>query len=689
MTWRGDSATLILSKNTAPEVFSWNLFFVSRCFCCIVEEGRKQPKADGKIGGGVIMAFLCNRRSLKVCPRTGKTIGQVRKYGFVWWLFPITGLVALVWFLIRVIPKPSRATYPCQRVAFPIASGFIIWLTGILGSVVAFHRAKAAMAKARYAVAAVSIVVSVALVWFSMSATFDKTAKAVVRPAQPANSPMGTAVGVNPGRVAWIWDANATDWVYTNQEQTEHWYEPEHTDQAVVSEMLSKALRAYTGKSTDYAAWDAMFRYFNQQRGKGDVGYQPGEKIGIKINNTLCCLSDPCTMDKNSTNPWWHPNYMNYIDNSPQLTIALLKQLTDVVGVAPGDISIGDPGKIIPNYWYDMVEPNCPGVVYVSVVGGMGRTQSTWSTVEFNWSDPCAAHFPADMEQDYIPTCFADANYFINFPVLKSHDSGGVTICGKNHYGSLIRNPDGTMSYELPGTDKNKRYNMHATLPGGADPWPPTPGLGHYRCLVDLMGHRELGGKTVLCLVDALFAAETWEAHPSKWTIAPFNNDYNDWPSSIFVSQDQVAADSVGFDFLLAQWPKDPGANMSGSDDYLHEAALANDPCSGAFYDPEGDGTRLASLGVHEHWNNVTAKKYTRNLGTGAGIELVNALPGYADLDGDNYVDFNDFAVFAAAWRSTTGSPNWNADCDISMPSDGVIDELDLAIFCDNWLAEL
>jgi hypothetical protein len=31
----------------------------------------------------------------------------------------------------------------------------------------------------------------------------------------------------------------------------------------------------------------------------------------------------------------------------------------------------------------------------------------------------------------------------------------------------------------------------------------------------------------------------------------------------------------------------------------------------------------LQSLGVHEHWNNSTDKQYSRNLGTGAGIELV------------------------------------------------------------------
>ena len=40
------------------------------------------------------------------------------------WLCAVTGLAALVWFLLRVIPKPSRAAYPCQRAAAPLASGF-------------------------------------------------------------------------------------------------------------------------------------------------------------------------------------------------------------------------------------------------------------------------------------------------------------------------------------------------------------------------------------------------------------------------------------------------------------------------------------------------------------------------------------------------------------------------------------
>lgn len=52
---------------------------------------------------------------------------------------------------------------------------------------------------------------------------------------------------------------------------------------------------------------------------------------------------------------------------------------------------------------------------------------------------------------------------------------------------------------------------------------------------------------------------------------------------------------------------------------------MADKPPSGTFYDPDHEGniSRLASQGVYEHWNNPVDKKYSRNLGTGKGIELV------------------------------------------------------------------
>jgi hypothetical protein len=606
------------------------------------------------------MQFSHKKHTSSVCPKTGKPVESKGKYHWLKWLFPITGLLALIWFLIRVIPKPSRATYPCQRVAFPLASGFVVWLLSLVGSAAAYRKAKRSFAQARYVLAAICIVVSVGFIWMASNSTAEKITYGAEDP-RPANAPIGVAKGIHPGRVAWIHDANATNWAGGHPP---YWYSDTCINQQVVNEMLSKALRTLSGKSNDYAAWDAIFRNFNQHRGKGNVGYTAGEKIAIKINWVLC--NDTVHMEKTG--------YIDDIDNSPQLAMALLKQLTDVAGVDPCDICIGDPSRVMPNYWYNMVEPNCPGVVYLTKGGyaGSGRTTVTYDySAPFYWSDPCAAHWTGVTNQDYIPTHFSQATYFIDFAVLKSHNDAGITVCGKNHYGSLIRSPADAGYFNMHWTRATER-----------------PGMGHYRAIVDFLGHPKLGGKTLLCLIDGLYAGRSWDAEPIKWQMAPFNND---WPSSIFLSQDPVAVDSVAFDFMYNEWDADPSTingfpHMSGAHDYLHEAALAFDPPSDANYDPNHDGGLKESLGVHEHWNNATDKQYSRNLGTGNGIELVTSAPGNADIDTDGFVDFKDFAILAAAWFSEPGDDNWNAACDISMSKDNIIDEYDLAVFCDNWL---
>ena len=73
----------------------------------------------------------------------------------------VTGMGALLWFLIRVIPKPSRATYPCQRVVFPLASSFVVWLIGLIGTAVAFHKAKYYFVRSRYVIGAICIAVGI------------------------------------------------------------------------------------------------------------------------------------------------------------------------------------------------------------------------------------------------------------------------------------------------------------------------------------------------------------------------------------------------------------------------------------------------------------------------------------------------------------------------------------------------
>ncbi len=542
------------------------------------------------------MLSLRKERKPFVCPKTGKPLRQKRERRWLTWLFPIGGLFALLWFLFRVLPKPSRATYPCQRLAFPIASGFIIWLAGAIGSVTAIRRAKRCFAQSRYVLCVMLIAISIGVVWLAQSITIEEALYA----EEPAsNAPIGVAKGIHPGRVVWVHDPDATDW---DGPGDGHWWESNHTSQAVVDQMMSRVIQALSGEDSDAAAWDMLIKHFNKTHGRGDVGYKSGEKIIIKVNFVGCIRvwsQRPVTSVED-----YNLRSRDYMHTSPQMIIALLRQLVNEVGVKQIDITVGDTLCYFPNEFYAMCHKEFPNVRYLELLGIFGRTAAKHSSVPFYWSAPDAK----GKETDYIPESYVQADYMINLANLKSHnDMAGITLCAKNHYGSLIRKPARIASH----------YDMHKDLPFN------TPGMGHYRPLVDLMGHKSLGGKTLLYLIDGLYAGKhAKERAPRKWNLQPFNGD---WTSSLFASQDPVAIDAVGFDFLWAEW--DDAPHRSGTNDYLIEAAMADNPPSGTFYDPDhkGNVTRLTSLGVYEHWNNPKEKQYSRNLGTGDGIELVKS----------------------------------------------------------------
>ena len=198
-----------------------------------------------------------------------------------------------------------------------------------------------------------------------------------------------------------------------------------------------------------------------------------------------------------------------------------------------------------------------------------------------------------------LDTTVVEAAYLIDAAILKGHVSSGFSLCAKNLFGALSIDPDW-------------HKNAHDGFPHNRD------GSASYSAFVDFLGHKDLGEKTILFLIDGLYANDSADPPPSrKWKMTPFNGA---WPSSIFMSLDGVAIDSVGFDFLTSEWTNLP--DIANADNYLREAALANDPPSKTLYDPERDGIRCRSLGVFEHWTNGTEKKYSRNLGRAHGIEL-------------------------------------------------------------------
>ena len=113
--------------------------------------------------------------------------------------------------------------------------------------------------------------------------------------------------------------------------------------------------------------------------------------------------------------------------------------------------------------------------------------------------------------------------------------------------------------------------------------WTPSPlhnygqrsnAMGSYNCLVNLNGHRHLSGKTLLYFIDGLYPARNQSNDVIRW-----QSFGDDWTSSLFASQDPIAIDSVALDFLRNE-PRN--TDVTGNpDNYLHEAAFADDPPSG------------------------------------------------------------------------------------------------------------
>lgn len=513
---------------------------------------------------------------------TVRLVAWSRKHPLLIWLLPIVGLLSLVWFLIRVVPKPSRATYPCQRLAAPLASGFVIWIAGLLGSTLVYRRAQRLLQKRRHLFAAILAASAVVILWTSMSITNSRSSYAeVFTPTEPANSPIGTARGIHPGRVVWIRDPDATSWDGSKGS----WWDDDNTDQKTVDTMVSEAVQQLTGESSDANAWEALFKYFNKSKGFGDVGYRKPEKIAIKINMNQDRRGD------------WKSNVGN---PSPHVTYSLVDQLVNKAGVPGSAITLFDATRYIGDPIYNKIRNN-PNPEFQKVNFVVTPDTAKDGRLAAAYDADHSLHTKAGTV--YLPQCVTGSKYLINLALMRAHTLFGMTLCGKNHFGTTyFPNDRGWSPSPLHKYGSRK------------DP------MGSYNCLVNLNGHKHLDGKTFLYMIDALYPARNQTSEVIRF--ASFDND---WFSSILMSQDLVAIDSVGLDLLRNEQALNPNVVdvVGNPDNYLHEAARANNPPSGTAYDPEEDGTVLESLGVHEHWNNPEQMKYSRNLGTGEGIELV------------------------------------------------------------------
>jgi hypothetical protein len=363
--------------------------------------------------------FIKNRMQKMVTPKSA---------------FIFAGLASTIWFILRVIPKPTRATYPCMRAAAPIMSSFIIWSLSIFGMGVFYKKAKTSFSKSKYVVSGLFVLAFLA----TMAMFQGQNAKNIfARPAVPGvNAVVGTAKGIFPGRVAWTYNANAAKWTGSGN------FWASGNSQADYNSSFTAGIKSLSGGSDDATSWDLMFKWFNGTHGRTGTGYVAGDKIAIKINQNNTAYSGTGGSGMNA---------------NPYACVAIVASLVNA-GVPQIDIWIGDPSRAVTDNIFNLIHTAYPDVNVVDYFGNNGRKTTGTTTGDYP-------------QYNKISSCFATARYLVSLPILKGHPGQYFSFGAKNWFGvgaisnNYVNNPHPS------STDFEATYMTHANIGGKVILW--------------------------------------------------------------------------------------------------------------------------------------------------------------------------------------------------------------------------
>ena len=363
---------------------------------------------------------------LKLIGKPGKIREWMRDHYFSPRLiFILLGIFSTVWFLARVIPKPSRATYPCMRAAAPFISGLIIYLLSVAGLTFASRKLKRKVINVRYI--STFLLMFGVLVIFAINplTNFSTSIRKVTwkeGPDDAPNQPIGKGVGVNPGRVIWAWDTTAT-----NRDCKTYHFLRENYEQDVIYRMFNESVKSLAGKSDVSKSWDVLFRNFNKRKRNIDKGYTQGEKIFIKVNQTSG--RGRLKVSERAKGNYTVPvrDGLGICETTPSIVLSILRQLINECGIDQANIAVADPQNPTLGHNYEAWAAEFPDVKYVDrTFGTFGRTliYPTKNDLLF-YSDK----YQTDKLYDVIE----NADYMINVANFKPHTGTGITLNTEFH----------------------------------------------------------------------------------------------------------------------------------------------------------------------------------------------------------------------------------------------------------------
>ncbi len=128
--------------------------------------------------------------SITQCPKsrkvflTGHPLSSLPR-----WLLLVLGFFALIWFLIRVLPKPSRISYPCQLACVPLAAFFFIWFSAVFASVLSQKKSRSTWKKVYSGFALACAFMAISLAQSSPSSVNEAPLDLSIAPRESRKTP--------------------------------------------------------------------------------------------------------------------------------------------------------------------------------------------------------------------------------------------------------------------------------------------------------------------------------------------------------------------------------------------------------------------------------------------------------------------------------------------------------------------
>ncbi|UCE96488.1 MAG: DUF362 domain-containing protein [Candidatus Bathyarchaeota archaeon] len=299
---------------------------------------------------------------------------------------------SMFWFAVRVIPKPSRIMYPCQRTTLTL----IFVRVGIGISAVCITLTEFAQKRV---VKALIILLLVAEIAFPVIVVGYYSVRYSI---------------ISQGRIVYnvdlshevvrVHSADVTSWDFNTG------YYWEYVDQSVVDLMVEEGVKELTSQSTSEFAWRFILSNYSQ----GDI-------VGIKING----------------NDFWNTR-LGEINTLPHVINSVVKGLKSI-GVSESDIWVIEPtagsNRQFYQYYYDIINGLYPEV---QLLDNDDTTFGSYSELRVS--------FPYTNDR-YITDQMYEIDHLILIPVMKAiWPNCGVTGAIKMMQGN-IQNQAGLHNY--------------------------------------------------------------------------------------------------------------------------------------------------------------------------------------------------------------------------------------------------